>query len=727
MTHRIPTCSSPGTSRHSHIESPVPQHRRTWLLLKAASVFIGFCLLLQKAAAIPLKDVGSVPALILGTEGNDLAFGGVVLSWLAVSENYKAYIIAGTSLVLVEVLLLLGLMWQRKRRRRAEAELSIAYDRLRMAVEAGTGAAWEWDVPSGICTWFGDLKTMFGINSDRHQENIEDLRRRIHPNDLKAAWRAIVEARRTKQPFRAEFRILWPDGSMRWIVARGKFYPIADKAERMVGMALDITQRKQQDEALRKSEERFRLAAQAGKMFAYEWDAATDLIVRSAESAQILGIDHTNPITGQEVLSRVHQDDQEGLLRAMADLHPEKPYLQTTYRMIRPDGQVIWVERNSRAQFDEHGRILRIIGMVTDVTARKQMEEQLQESEARFRSVANTAPVLIWMAGPDKLCDYFNQPWLEFTGRRLEQELGYGWVANVHPEDLAACLEAYTRSFDTRERLEIQYRLRRHDGEYRWVHDIGVPRFSADRTFEGYIGSCMDVTERKLAEETLSSLSRRLIDAQEQERTRVARELHDDISQQIALLAMELDHPKHFSDRSVEFQSYIDDLRRRVLEIGAQVQAISHRLHSSKLEYLGLVAATKSFCKELVEQHCVKIDFTSDGVPPSLRQDISICLFRILQEALTNAVKHSGVKDFQVKLLGTGNEIQLTVRDSGVAFDVEAAMKKQGIGLISMQERVSLARGTISIVSEPTRGTEVNVRVPLCEITDSSRARAGAA
>jgi len=218
-------------------------------------------------------------------------------------------------------------------------------------------------------------------------------------------------------------------------------------------------------------------------------------------------------------------------------------------------------------------------------------------------------------------------------------------------------------------------------------------------------------------------LSRRLIEAQERERTRIARELHDDIGQQIALLAMELDHPKHFSDFGVEFQSYIDNLRTRVLEIGTQVQAISHRLHSSKLEYLGLVAATKSFCNELAEQHSVKIEFTSDGVPFTLRQDLSICLFRILQEALTNAVKHSGVKDFQVKLLGAGKEIQLTVRDSGVAFDVEAAMRKQGIGLISMQERVSLARGTISIVSEPTRGTEVNVRVPLCEVTESIQAQ----
>src|SRR5438094_9356243 len=206
-------------------------------------------------------------------------------------------------------------------------------------------------------------------------------------------------------------------------------------------------------------------------MFAYEWDAAIDLIVCSAESAQILGLDYTEPITGQEVLSKIHPDDRNGLLRAMTDLCPEKPYLQTSYRMIRPDGKVIWVERNSRAHFDEHGEIRRIIGMVADITERRQIEEKLQESEARLRSVANTAPVLIWKAGPDKLCDYFNQSWLEFTGRMLEQDLGNGWSENVHPEDLAACLDTYTQAFDNRERFEMQYRRRRYDGEYRWMLD----------------------------------------------------------------------------------------------------------------------------------------------------------------------------------------------------------------------------------------------------------------
>jgi len=344
----------------------------------------------------------------------------------------------------------------------------------------------------------------------------------------------------------------------------------------------------------------------------------------------------------------------------------------------------------------------------------EQAAQVVRESEERFRLVANTAPVMIWMSGTDKLCNYFNQPWLEFTGRPLEAELGNGWTEMVQPEDFRHCVNTYQEAFDRRDPFEMQYRLRRHDGEYRWLLDIGVPRLNPDGSFAGYIGSCIDITERKLAEDSLASVGRRLIEAHEEERTWIARELHDDIAQRIALLAVELerfDHP--VPDPAVDIHEYLRHARRRISDLGQDVQALSHRLHSSKLEYLGLVTAAKSFCRELSEQRKVRIDFKHADLPARIPNEISLCLFRVLQEALQNAVKHSAEQNFTVEVHGTKEGISLTVRDSGIGFDWQDAMNHRGIGLISMRERLRLVDGELSIRSAPGRGTTVLARVPL--------------
>lgn len=731
--------------------------------------------------------------------------------------------------------------------------------------------------------------------------------------------------------------------------------------------------------------------------------------------------------------------------------------------------------------------------VIRDITERHRAEKAAAESEQRFRLVADTAPVLIWMSGTDKLCNYFNKTWLEFTGRSLEEELGNGWAEGVHPDDLERCLQTYTQSFERRERFEMEYRLRQRDGEYRWIFDVGVPRYSEDGSFAGYIGSCVDVTERKRtdearfrhaaivessedaiastnldgiieswnrgaqrifgytereaignsvtmlvppdrpneeneiletlktggrldqfetvrvtktgkrinvslsisaikdstgktvgfsgisrdigdqkkqeeklreyeravenaedmigvvdreyrfllangeylklrkktkeqvvghlvpdvmnkemfetvvkpkldecfkgnvvryeskfsypgvgekylslayfpiagtngidravcilrditerkqaeeamremnraltiqtealrsqeellkiyvknvpagvamldremrylqvsdrwcadycvdasqvlarshyelfpdipprwkemhrralegetfraeedrwdrqggfatwvrweirpwksssgniggilifaeditqrkhAEEDLSGMTRKVIEAQEQERTRIARDLHDDIAQRLVLLTIDLEElsNKAMDDR---LRTSLGELNKRVSDMVTDVQSLSHELYSSKLEYLGLSAAVKGFCDEYSVHQRAEIEFSSHDLPTDIPPEISLCLFRVLQQALQNAVKHSGVKHFEVQLWGTQTEIRLTVRDLGVGFDVEAALKSQGIGLSSMTERTRLVGGELSIDSHPRRGTTIHVRVP---------------
>lgn len=364
-----------------------------------------------------------------------------------------------------------------------------------------------------------------------------------------------------------------------------------------------------------------------------------------------------------------------------------------------------------------------IVGLLWQRARRRKTEAELRESEERFRLVANTAPVMIWMSGPNKLCTYFNQPWLEFTGRSLQQEVGNGWAEGVHNEDSRTCLDIYTTAFDQREPFQMEYRLRRHDGEYRWIFDYGVPRFNADGSFAGYIGSASDVTERKRAEEALSMVSRKLIEAHEEERTWIARELHDDVNQRLALLSVYLERLRQgLPPADIQTSQHIEEACSQVVEIASDIQALSHRLHSSKLEYLGLAGACAGFCRELSQQYNVEIEFHADSISKNLSQDVSLCLFRVVQEALQNAIKHSGTRLFEVSLTQASNEVQLSVHDSGVGFDRETAISGHGLGLTSMKERLKLVGGHLFIDSTLQGGTTVYARVPVGRRAEAARA-----
>ena len=357
---------------------------------------------------------------------------------------------------------------------------------------------------------------------------------------------------------------------------------------------------------------------------------------------------------------------------------------------------------------------LLIISLLLERAQKRKAEAVLRESEKRFRLMADNAPSLIWMCDDEGKITYLNEHRRAFTGEDPEGGFGDSWKQYVHPDDLRNLERANAQALETHQSYSKEYRLRRQDGSYRWMLDIASPRFTGNHVFTGFIGSAVDVTDQKLAEDALKRVGGQLIEVQEQERSRIARELHDDICQRLILLSIEIEQANRGSDNSSTKQSFIE-VQRHCSKLAGDVQLLSHQLHSSKLEYLGLATALRSFIRDFCSQHQVTVAFTAENVPKALPADISLCFFRIGQEALQNARKYSGVSEFVVRLKGNEHELRMEVLDEGAGFEMNEAKKRGGLGLVSMRERVELVSGAITIEAGLNKGTRIVVCVPLPE------------
>jgi PAS domain S-box-containing protein len=360
-----------------------------------------------------------------------------------------------------------------------------------------------------------------------------------------------------------------------------------------------------------------------------------------------------------------------------------------------------------------------IAGLLVQRRNRRLAESSLRESEERFRVMADTAPVMIWRSGPDQQRDFFNARWLEFTGRSLADEMGEGWTEGVHREDIDHCLAVYTTAFVGREPFRLDYRLRRADGTLRWVIDTGVPRTAPGGGFLGYIGSALDITERRQAEEALrqshaeiQDLAGRLITAQEAERARIARDLHDDVSQRLAGLSISLSACK----RRPEMLDYpalvevLNAIQRNTVEVAEDIRLLSHDLHPGVLEHTGLAVAVRSHCREFAQRHLFEVIVDADVDLAVSDMATALCLYRIVQEALSNIAKHAEAREVHITLHRVHSEVQLTVGDDGKGFDLSTARRQgSGLGLRSIDERVRQLGGRLSIETSPSHGTLIEV------------------
>jgi len=536
----------------------------------------------------------------------------------------------------------------------------------------------------------------------------------IHPDDREHYLKSYAESFAARQSFHAEYRLRRHDGEYRWILESSvPRFTSSGLFEGYIGCGVDVTEVRRAEKEIALANERLHLALEAGKAEVWDPEINTGKSMKLENHHALFG-----PSAGPHILqgawNRVHLGDLAGLRQSMEIAQRDRTGFSQDFRVICPDGTIRWLHSEGKFMYSPQGEVERMLGITVDITERKRAAEALEKSEQQFSLAFEAARLGWWVWNEETGYVTLSEGTKAILGLSCGLEITLdGFLNTVHPEDRERVYRKWWQSFDEGAYYLVEYRVLRADGMVRWVEARG--RAYSDGRSVQIVGVTIDTSERRRAEEAFRALGGRLIKAQEEERIRISRELHDDICQRLALLGVELeglrDDPRLADSR---LQQEAERLAQFTVEIGSSVQALSHELHSSKLEILGTTAAMRSFCAEFTRQHGVKVSFSSN-LSQRLPPDASLCLYRILQEGLHNAVKHSGVKEFFVQLQAESEAVELTIRDFGVGFNVDEVMADRGLGLVSMRERINLVSGTLSIESAPHGGATIRAKVPVEE------------
>jgi len=601
----------------------------------------------------------------------------------------------------------------------AGQELTKANERLRLALEAGSAGGWDYDLKNGKDVWFGMAHAQLGMTPDETSGSRKEFWDRVHEDDRKRVEHALQIAKEKREEFAEDVRVVWRDGTTHWLRSRGRFHYAANgEAERSVGISLDITESKVAEDRLREYE----AAVEGAEDIIGVLDREYRLLLANRQYLKMRNLTREQ-VVGHFATEILPKETFENFIRPKLDECFQGKVVRYEMKFSYPTVG----ERDlllSYFPIEGVNGVDRVACILHDITDRKRAEEALLEMnrmleaqgsllrsrEELLRVFVKNVPAAVAMLDRDMRYLQVSDRWCSDYLPGRTEILGRSHY-ETFPDMPERWKEVHRRALQGETLRAEEDRWDGQDGAH-WARWEVRPWKTAEGAVGGILILTEDITRRKQMEEALSGMTRKLVEAHEQERTRIARELHDDINQRLALLAIELDQLQtERNDLPSEVRTRVEKFGNQVAEIAADVQTLSHELHSSKLEYLGLERAMASWCGDFGERQGLEIDFKSDDLP-KLPREISLCLFRVLQEAVHNAAKHSGKKRIEAQLANHSGEIHLLVTDSGQGFNVEAARQSRGLGLTSMQERVRLVGGTIVIDSKPQAGTTVHVRVP---------------
>jgi PAS domain S-box-containing protein len=343
-----------------------------------------------------------------------------------------------------------------------------------------------------------------------------------------------------------------------------------------------------------------------------------------------------------------------------------------------------------------------------------------------FLQLVDAIQVPVWMVNTAGRSIFGNQRWTELiddpndvaTGGRM-------WTDALHPDDRGRANIAFQAAVSAGETFALDVRLRAPNGTYRWVACTASPQVAIDGRVESYIGICADISARREAEWALRGLRAKMVEAQESERSRIARELHDDLGQQAAMLATKFELLLNAPTRSRrDLVEGLIDVQQHLQQLAIGIHDLSHQLHPAKLKMLGLVNTLESLCRQVSREAGVHVQFTAQQVPGDIPERLALCVYRVAQEALQNATKHSGVRDIAVMLSAAAGTLTLRVVDHGRGLD-PLRSDAAGIGLLTMRERVELNGGAFRIETAPSTGTTIEATLPLAQSAeDAANAKA---
>jgi PAS domain S-box-containing protein len=389
------------------------------------------------------------------------------------------------------------------------------------------------------------------------------------------------------------------------------------------------------------------------------------------------------------------------------------------FRVLWPDGSVHWIAARGQFIYDASGRAVRMLGAVLDVTEPKRAQEAQEQLLRRDQALVQSLGQIVydWQLLENKL---------ELRGN-VEGILGYApgelagdmqtWTSHIHPEDLPAAMKELERAVRDQRPFDCEYRFRCKDGTFRWIHDRGMTYFDTHGQLIRNTGVLIDVTGRKRAEEELRVLADQLLRAQEDERRRIARELHDSVGQSLAaaLISLRLaQEKKRRAEGQQKFQETIDILT----QCSAEVRTMSYLLHPPLLEELGLEAALRELARGFQQRSGIQVQVEAPSRCLPLSHEATLGLYRVAQEALTNVHRHSGSPTAVVRLTPDAQRVVLEVRDEGKGLRAplgEAAGESEllvGVGIAGMRERLRQLGGTLEIDSNGS-GTTVRATLPL--------------